>query len=113
MNMSPTALEKIDWETWLHAPGMPPVKNAYDSTLSTAAYDLASAWHTADVMGIGAEPPASANADNLKGWGTAQVIVWLCGWMFVMWEGWLAIIVGMVQQLEVGVGFELAESSGV
>lgn len=52
---------------------MPPVKNSYDTSLATAAYDLASAWHTADVMGIGADPPATATADDLKGWGTAQV----------------------------------------
>lgn len=52
---------------------MPQVKNSYDTSLATAAYDLASAWHTADMMGIGADPPATATADDLKGWGTAQV----------------------------------------
>lgn len=52
---------------------MPPVKNSYDGALATAAYDVAGAWHTADVMGIGADPPAKAASDDLKGWGTAQV----------------------------------------
>lgn len=46
---------------------MPPVQNSYDASLSTAAYDLATAWHTADVMGIGADPPAAATPDDLKG----------------------------------------------
>lgn len=71
--MRAVAVSSIDWETWLHAPGMPPVKNSYDGSLATAAYDLAAAWHTADVMGIGADPPAAAAPDNLQGWGTAQV----------------------------------------
>lgn len=86
--MRAVAVSSIDWETWLHAPGMPPVKNSYDGSLATAAYDLAAAWHTADVMGIGADPPAAAAPDNLKGWGTAQVcarVLWqrggCVGWM--------------------------------
>lgn len=73
------AVAGIDWDTWLHAPGMPPVKNSYDTSLATAAYDLASAWHTADVLGIGADRPATATADDLKGWGTAQVCALLSG----------------------------------
>jgi hypothetical protein len=51
---------------------MPPVVNAYDASLAQAACDLASAWHTADVMGIGAAPPAAATPHDLEGWGCAQ-----------------------------------------
>jgi hypothetical protein len=34
---------------------MPPVTNEYDTTLATKAYDLAKAWHTSDLMGVGSE----------------------------------------------------------
>lgn len=67
------AVSSIDWETWYHAPGMPPVKNDYDTSLATAAYDLAVKWHTADVMGIGAPPPEGVTEDDIKGWGSEQV----------------------------------------
>lgn len=63
----------IDWGTWLHQPGMPPVTNSYDTSLATAAYDLAVKWHTADVMGIGAPPPAGAGPQDIAGWSSAQV----------------------------------------
>lgn len=52
---------------------MPPVKNDYDTSMATAAYDLAVKWHTADVMGIGAEPPNGVSPDDIKGWGSDQV----------------------------------------
>ncbi|CAI5718532.1 unnamed protein product [Peronospora farinosa] len=34
------ALSKIDWETWYHAPGMPPVANKFDTTLTSQATNL-------------------------------------------------------------------------
>lgn len=63
----------MDWDVWLHAPGMPPVSNTYDQGLAQAAYSLAGRWHTCDIMGIGADPPAGASADDIAGWGCAQV----------------------------------------
>ncbi|CAG8574026.1 14594_t:CDS:10 [Acaulospora morrowiae] len=40
-------LDTIQWESWLHSPGMPPVKNEFDQTLATACEDLARRWHLA------------------------------------------------------------------
>uniref|UniRef100_A0A8C5U0Y3 Leukotriene A(4) hydrolase n=1 Tax=Malurus cyaneus samueli TaxID=2593467 RepID=A0A8C5U0Y3_9PASS len=35
-------LDKVDWSSWFHAPGMPPVKPTYDMTLSNACVALKS-----------------------------------------------------------------------
>ena len=52
---------------------MPPVENVYDTSLADEAYALARDWHMSDIMGIGAQPPKAASADNLKGWSSEQV----------------------------------------
>jgi leukotriene-A4 hydrolase len=67
------AVASIDWDTWLHSPGMPPVTNSYDTSMASAAYDLAVKWHTADVMGIGAESPPGVGPADIQGWSSAQV----------------------------------------
>uniref|UniRef100_A0A8D2P8R2 Leukotriene A-4 hydrolase n=1 Tax=Zosterops lateralis melanops TaxID=1220523 RepID=A0A8D2P8R2_ZOSLA len=37
-------LDKVDWNSWFHAPGMPPVKPTYDMTLSNACVALSQRW---------------------------------------------------------------------
>uniref|UniRef100_A0A8C3Y078 Leukotriene A-4 hydrolase n=1 Tax=Catharus ustulatus TaxID=91951 RepID=A0A8C3Y078_CATUS len=37
-------LDKVDWNAWFHAPGMPPVKPTYDMTLSNACVALSQRW---------------------------------------------------------------------
>jgi len=56
----PAAAAAVDWQAWLHAPGMPPVDVAagYDTALCDASDAAAMAWHTADVLGTGT--PAAA-----------------------------------------------------
>ncbi|KAG2497173.1 hypothetical protein HYH03_004762 [Edaphochlamys debaryana] len=71
------AVSAIDWDTWFHAPGMPPVTNTYDTSLATQAYDLALRWHTCDVMGIGSEGPAGASAADVAGWSSEQMVAFL------------------------------------
>ncbi|CAG8625249.1 36576_t:CDS:10 [Racocetra persica] len=41
------ALDNIKWDDWLHAPGMPPVKNEFDQTLAKACIELAERWNCA------------------------------------------------------------------
>ncbi|CAB5388002.1 unnamed protein product [Rhizophagus irregularis] len=41
------ALDKIDWNGWLHSPGMPPLKNEFDQTLSEECNKLAERWNLA------------------------------------------------------------------
>ncbi|EXX63836.1 uncharacterized protein OCT59_008754 [Rhizophagus irregularis] len=41
------ALDKIDWNGWLHSPGMPPIKNEFDQTLSEECNKLAERWNLA------------------------------------------------------------------
>ncbi|RIA99766.1 peptidase family M1-domain-containing protein [Glomus cerebriforme] len=40
-------LDTIDWNGWLHSPGMPPVKNEFDQTLAKACNELAKRWDSA------------------------------------------------------------------
>lgn len=41
-------LSSVDWETWFHSPGMPPVKPAFDTTLLDACSKLAKKWISAE-----------------------------------------------------------------
>jgi leukotriene-A4 hydrolase len=45
---------------WFTSRGMPPCDNTYDTSLAQAAFDLATRWHTCDVMGIGGGHPGPA-----------------------------------------------------
>lgn len=40
-------LEKVDWNAWFYAPGMPPVANHFDDALAKAADGLAARWKEA------------------------------------------------------------------
>ncbi|KAG8513983.1 Leukotriene A-4 hydrolase [Galemys pyrenaicus] len=40
-------LNQVDWNAWLHSPGMPPVKPNYDMTLTNACIALGQRWITA------------------------------------------------------------------
>jgi len=37
-------VKDVDWDAWLYTPGMPPVKNTYDTTLADACTELANRW---------------------------------------------------------------------
>uniref|UniRef100_A0A9L0THT7 Leukotriene A-4 hydrolase n=1 Tax=Equus caballus TaxID=9796 RepID=A0A9L0THT7_HORSE len=40
-------LNQVDWNAWLHSPGLPPVKPHYDMTLTNACIALSQRWITA------------------------------------------------------------------
>jgi leukotriene-A4 hydrolase len=40
-------LNTIDWNTWIHGTGMPPVDPEFDTTLAKQCYDLADRWDKA------------------------------------------------------------------
>ncbi|GMH36402.1 hypothetical protein BSKO_04270 [Bryopsis sp. KO-2023] len=66
------AVKSIDWETWLYAPGMPPIDNEYDTSLAAAAENLAKKWHASDVLGVGGTGPEGASASDIDGWTSIQ-----------------------------------------
>ena len=37
-------LDSVDWETWLHKPGMPPIDMPFDQKLANACSQLAKRW---------------------------------------------------------------------
>jgi len=41
-------VKSIDWDTWLHSPGMPIYKPKFDDSLARACWDLAAAWQAWD-----------------------------------------------------------------
>ncbi len=58
----PDASAAVDWHTWLHAPGMPPVdvSASYDNSLRAAADALAQKWCARDLVRPRRPAPASA-----------------------------------------------------
>ena len=67
---------KIDWDAWLHGPGMPPVAVAAPSELGDAAEALARRWSEAADAGTGGPPPGASAAD-VAGWPAQQVTFFL------------------------------------
>ncbi|CAG8490803.1 8958_t:CDS:10 [Funneliformis mosseae] len=41
------ALDQIDWNVWLHSPGMPPIINEFDQTFAKACNELSKRWDLA------------------------------------------------------------------
>ncbi|PVZ97460.1 hypothetical protein BB558_006565 [Smittium angustum] len=53
-NLGPQGVEKldsVDWDSWLNKPGMPPVKNEFDSEPMQAPINLANKWISASNSG--------------------------------------------------------------
>ncbi|XP_021247667.1 leukotriene A-4 hydrolase isoform X1 [Numida meleagris] len=65
-------LDKVDWNSWLHAPGMPPVKPTYDMTLTNACVALSQRWIKAKESDLG-----SFSSADLKGISSHQLIEFL------------------------------------
>ena len=42
------AVQQVDWDTWLHAPGLPIAENTYDTSHGQVAFELAERWHAHD-----------------------------------------------------------------
>eukprot|EP00592_Proboscia_alata_P015798 CAMPEP_0194394050 /NCGR_PEP_ID=MMETSP0174-20130528/123639_1 /TAXON_ID=216777 /ORGANISM="Proboscia alata, Strain PI-D3" /LENGTH=760 /DNA_ID=CAMNT_0039189805 /DNA_START=47 /DNA_END=2329 /DNA_ORIENTATION=+ len=59
----------VDWERWLHEPGMPIEVLEFDRTLSKASEELAEAWIAYDVSnGVGVAPTT-----DIAGWSSSQI----------------------------------------
>ncbi|CAL8323409.1 unnamed protein product [Lota lota] len=65
-------LNKVDWNTWMHTPGMPPVKPRYDTTMADACIALCSKWTMAGEGDLGGFTGA-----DLKTLSSHQVIEFL------------------------------------
>lgn len=63
-------IEKIDWNTWLHCPGMPPILPKYDDTLMEQCMTYKNRWLEWDE--VEEEPPFEKN--DLKKLSTRQVM---------------------------------------
>lgn len=65
-------IAEIDWNTWFHKTGMPPVLPELDTTLATDSQNLASVWLAVDREGK--EPPATNAMSN---WSSLQITCFL------------------------------------
>jgi len=65
------AVKDFDWEAWLYAPGMPPSKPHYDTTLAEASERLAIAWYEVDRSG------KMVPSVNVKLWSSNQITCFL------------------------------------
>ncbi|XP_033880555.3 leukotriene A-4 hydrolase-like [Acipenser ruthenus] len=62
-------LNKVDWNGWMHTPGMPPVKPQYDTTLADACIALCKRWIKASKADL-----SSFSAADLQKLSSHQVI---------------------------------------
>ncbi|MGH0148533.1 UNVERIFIED_CONTAM: hypothetical protein FKN15_024225 [Acipenser sinensis] len=65
-------LNKVDWNGWMHTPGMPPVKTQYDTTLADACIALCKRWIKASKADL-----SSFSAADLQKLSSHQVIEFL------------------------------------
>ncbi|KAK6488104.1 leukotriene A-4 hydrolase-like [Huso huso] len=65
-------LNKVDWNGWMHTPGMPPVKPQYDTTLADACIALCKRWIKASKADL-----SSFSAADLQKLSSHQVIEFL------------------------------------
>lgn len=62
----------VDWDTWLHVAGYPPVENKFDTTLVEAARGLANAY----IEGRG-DTEGKALGKDLWQWRSQQIVIFL------------------------------------
>ncbi|KAI9048456.1 hypothetical protein LZ554_007292 [Drepanopeziza brunnea f. sp. 'monogermtubi'] len=60
-------LEKVDWQKWFHAPGLPPKPN-FDTSMVDGVYKLADKW---------AAPDYQPSPDDIKDLSANQIVVFL------------------------------------
>lgn len=66
--VSSEKLASIEWDRWFYEPGMPIVENQFDTSLSTAAKELADKWAT---------QPQNAAEGDISSWSSNQICVFL------------------------------------
>ncbi|XP_048867569.1 leukotriene A-4 hydrolase-like [Brienomyrus brachyistius] len=65
-------LNKVDWNSWFHTPGMPPFKPEYDSTLADACIALCQRWTKVKEKDL-----ASFGPEDIQGFSSHQIIEFL------------------------------------
>ena len=64
------SLNKLDWEKWFYAPGLPP-RPQFDTSLVDMVYELAKKWQSLP------ESSFKPEADDIKGLTANQIVVFL------------------------------------
>nr|SVE80303.1 EOG090X0AVX [Daphnia magna] len=64
-------LEKVDWQTWFHSPGMPPTFANYDDSLAVPCKALCQLW--SDWNNKGCPEPISMSPEDLKTLSPSQI----------------------------------------
>ncbi|XP_043943120.1 leukotriene A-4 hydrolase-like [Protopterus annectens] len=62
-------LNAVDWNAWMHTPGMPPVQTKYDTTLADACISLCQRWSKAKTSDL-----ESFSAADIKDMSSHQLI---------------------------------------
>ena len=68
------AVKAVDWDTWLYAPGMPPVKPAFDTSLASPVYDLADKWRK---WSLDTSVPCPFNQEDIASFNPIQTMEFL------------------------------------
>ena len=68
-------IQDFDWESWLHAPGMPPETPVFDQRLASEAIHLADLWMKYDVDTT--NDTSSISSVSVEKWSTSQMTCFL------------------------------------
>lgn len=68
-------LDKVDWNAWLYAPGMPPTKMPFDKSMANACHELANRWNT--LRQQLEKATSTFKSDDIAKFSTGQKIVFL------------------------------------
>ncbi|KAF9580423.1 Leukotriene A-4 hydrolase [Lunasporangiospora selenospora] len=69
-------LNLVDWDAWLHGPGMPPVENQFDDSLARTCTDLSKKWDASRLAGSNNDTSAFSEKDIAE-FSTNQTVVFL------------------------------------
>ena len=69
-------IKDFDWESWFHAPGMPPETPNFDQTLAVEAIDLANTWMKYDDK-FNENDSVLAPSTKIDEWSTNQITCFL------------------------------------
>ncbi|KAI9188453.1 Leucyl aminopeptidase yscIV, partial [Blastocladiella emersonii ATCC 22665] len=69
-------LKQVDWNAWLHKPGMPIVENQYDDSLARVCIDLADRWDASRNVDV-ADLSKDFSATDISSFSAMQTVVFL------------------------------------
>lgn len=68
--------KEVDWDHWLHSPGLPP-KPDFDTSLADVCYVLSDKWHTLNTASDSSVVEFTPSPADIETWTSGQIVVFL------------------------------------